>query len=243
MLGGMTNMTAAPVRGLHRSHDFHDLGRLISLMTGAEKHAPAAHSTADALWVLYDRVLRVTPATADDPGRDRFLLSKGHGPMAYYAILAAHGFFDEEVLRGFGTYGSPLGHHPDRLLVPGAEIGSGSLGHGLPLAVGTVLGLRAQGLTDPRVWVLVGDAELDEGSNHEAIAHAGPAGLEQLHTLVIDNASATHGWPGGIASRFEAAGWSAATVDGRDHEALYAAFTTPHPGRPRAVIARVEPKR
>ncbi|WP_127465184.1 transketolase [Streptomyces sp. B27] len=238
----MTNMTAAPVRGLHGSYDFHDLGRLISLMTGAEKHAPAAHSTTDALWVLYDRVLRVTPATAGDPGRDRFLLSKGHGPMAYYAVLAAHGFFDEEVLRGFGTYGSPLGHHPDRLLVPGAEIGSGSLGHGLPLAVGTALGLRAQGLTDPRVWVLVGDAELDEGSNHEAIAHAGPAGLEQLHTLVIDNASATHGWPGGIASRFEAAGWSAATVDGRDHEALYAAFTAPHPGRPRAVVARVEPK-
>ncbi|MFC9177560.1 MULTISPECIES: transketolase [Streptomyces] len=238
----MTNTTAAPVRGLRPSPDFHGLGRLISLMTGAEKHAPAAHSTTDALWVLYDRVLRVTPATADDPDRDRFLLSKGHGPMAYYAVLAAHGFFDEEVLRGFGTYGSPLGHHPDRLLVPGVEIGSGSLGHGLPLAVGTVLGLRAQGLTDPRVWVLVGDAELDEGSNHEAIAHAGPAGLDQLHTVVIDNASATHGWPGGIASRFEAAGWSAATVDGRDHEALYAAFTAPHPGRPRAVVARVEPK-
>ncbi|MET9926836.1 MULTISPECIES: transketolase [unclassified Streptomyces] len=235
----MTNTTVAPVRGLH---DFPDLNRLITLMAGAEKHAPAAHSTSDALWVLYNRVLRVTPTTVDDPGRDRFLLSKGHGPMAYYAVLAAHGFFDEEVLRGFGTYASPLGHHPDRLLVPGAEIGSGSLGHGLPLAVGTVLGLRAQGLTDPRVWVLVGDAELDEGSNHEAIAHAGPAGLEQLHTLVIDNASATHGWPGGIASRFEAAGWSAATVDGRDHEALYAAFTAPHPGRPRAVVARVEPK-
>ncbi|MFE1539755.1 transketolase [Streptomyces microflavus] len=238
----MTNTTAAPVRDLRHSPGFHDLGRLISLMTGAEKHAPAAHSTTDALWVLYDRVLRVTPATADDPGRDRFLLSKGHGPMAYYAVLAAHGFFGEEVLRGFGTYGSPLGHHPDRLLVPGAEIGSGSLGHGLPLGVGTVLGLRAQGLTEPRVWVLVGDAELDEGSNHEAIAHAGPAGLEQLHTLVIDNASATHGWPGGIASRFEAAGWSAVTVDGRDHEALYAAFTAPHPGRPLAVVARVEPK-
>ncbi|MFE3718663.1 transketolase [Streptomyces cyaneofuscatus] len=241
----MTNTTVAPVRGLRDSHDapdFPDVNRLITLMTGAEKHAPAAHSTTDALWVLYNGVLRVTPSTVDDPGRDRFLLSKGHGPMAYYAVLAAHGFFDEELLRGFGTYDSPLGHHPDRLLVPGAEIASGSLGHGLPLAVGTVLGLRAQGLTDPRVWVLVGDAELDEGSNHEAIAHAGPAGLDQLHTLVIDNASATHGWPGGIASRFEAAGWSAATVDGRDHEALYAAFTAPHPGRPRAVVARVEPK-
>ncbi|MEV4683691.1 transketolase [Streptomyces kurssanovii] len=224
------------------SPGFRDLGRLMALMTGDEKHGPAATSTLDALWVLYDRVLRVTPATADAPERDRFLLSKGHGPMAYYAVLAAKGFFPEEWLAGFGSYDSPLGHHPDRVLVPGVEIGSGSLGHGLPLAVGTALGLRAQGLTDPRVWVLIGDAELDEGSNHEAIAYAGPAGLEQLHTLVVDNASATHGWPGGIASRFEAAGWSAQTVDGRDHEALYAAFTAPHPGRPRAVVARVEPK-
>ncbi|WP_328897602.1 transketolase [Streptomyces sp. NBC_00236] len=232
----MTNTTAAP------ASTYTDLPRLMSLMTGDEKHGPAATSTLDALWVLYDRVLRVSPQTADAPDRDRFLLSKGHGPMAYYAVLAAHGFFDEALLAGFGSYGSPLGHHPDRLLVPGAEVGSGSLGHGLPLAVGSVLGLRAQGLTGPRVWVLTGDAELDEGSNHEAIAYAGPAGLEQLHTVVIDNASATYGRPGGIAERFATAGWSVASVDGRDHEALYAAFTAAHPGQPRAVVARVAPK-
>ncbi|MFE1362458.1 transketolase [Streptomyces harbinensis] len=214
----------------------------MGLMTGAEKHGPAATSTLDALWVLYDRVLRVSPGTVDDPGRDRFLLSKGHGPMAYYAVLAAKGFFPSAWLPDFGTYDSPLGHHPDRTLVPGAEIGSGSLGHGLPLAVGTALGLRAQGLDDPAVWVLVGDAELDEGSNHEAIAYAGATGLSRLHTLVIDNFSATHGWHGGIAAQFEAAGWSAVTVNGRDHQALYEAFTAPHPGRPHAVVAQVEPK-
>ncbi|MCY0940434.1 MULTISPECIES: transketolase [Streptomyces] len=219
-----------------------DLGRLIALMTGAEKHGPAATSTLDVLWVLYDRVLRVTPGTAEDAGRDRFLLSKGHGPMAYYAVLAAKGFFPVEWLSGFGSYDSPLGHHPDRTLVPGVEIGSGSLGHGLPLAVGSALGLRAQGLDEPAVWVLIGDAELDEGSNHEALAYAGSAGLERLHTVVIDNDSATHGWPGGIASRFEASGWSAVTVDGRDHAALWAAFTAPHPGRPHVVVARVEKK-
>ncbi|MFJ7204796.1 transketolase [Streptomyces sp. NPDC098789] len=221
---------------------FQDLDRLMGLMTGDEKHGPAATSTLDVLWVLYDRVLRVDPARAADRDRDRFLLSKGHGPMAYYAVLAAKGFFPVEWLPGFGGYASPLGHHPDRTLVPGVEIGSGSLGHGLPLAVGGALGLRAQGLADPAVWVLIGDAELDEGSNHEAIAYAGSAGLERLHTVVIDNDSATHGWPGGIASRFEAAGWSAVTVDGRDHEALHAAFTAPHPGRPHAVVARVETK-
>ncbi|WEH38513.1 transketolase [Streptomyces sp. AM 2-1-1] len=230
-------------RTTHRTHDYADLNRLMGLMTGDEKHGPAATSTLDVLWVLYDRVLRVRPATADDPERDRFLLSKGHGPMAYYAVLAARGFFPQELLTGFGAFDSPLGHHPDRLRVPGAEIGSGSLGHGLPLAVGTALGLRAQGRTGPAVWVLVGDAELDEGSNHEALAFAGPAGLERLHTVVVDNASATYGRPGGIEARFETAGWSVASVDGRDHEALHAAFTAPHPGRPHAVVARTAPKR
>lgn len=219
-----------------------DLPRLLALMTGAEKHVPAANSTLDALWVLYDRVLRVTPDTAEDQERDRFLLSKGHGPMSYYAVLAAKGFLPTELLPGFGGYDSPLGHHPDRTLLPGVEIGSGSLGHGLPLAVGTALGLRAQGLDDPSVWVLIGDAELDEGSNHEALAFAGAAGLDRLHLVVIDNQSATHGWQGGIASRFRSAGWSTRTVDGRDHEALYAAYTAAHPGQPHAVVAVVEPK-
>jgi transketolase len=225
-----------------RTYAYTDLPGLMSRMTGDEKHGPAATSTLDVLWVLYDRVLRVGPRSMDDPARDRFLLSKGHGPMAYYAVLAAKGFVPVEWLAGFGSYDSPLGHHPDRVLVPGAEIGSGSLGHGLPIAVGTALGLRAQGPAGPRVWVLIGDAELDEGSNHEAIAFAGPAGLERLHTVVVDNSSASHARPGGIAARFKAAGWSAVTVDGRDHEALYAAFTTPHPGRPHVVVARVEPK-
>ncbi|WP_225849057.1 transketolase [Streptomyces sp. HPF1205] len=234
----MTTTSAGPAP----AYGYADLRALMSRMTGDEKHGPAATSTLDVLWVLYDRVLRVSPATADDPGRDRFLLSKGHGPMAYYAVLAAKGFVPVEWLSGFGGYGSPLGHHPDRTLVPGAEIGSGSLGHGLGLAVGTALGLRAQGLTDPAVWVLVGDAEMDEGSNHEALRYAAAAGLDRLHVVVVDNDSATHGWPGGLASRFTAEGWSAPTVDGRDHSALYDAFTAPHPGRPHAVVARVEPK-
>jgi transketolase len=233
-------MTITEERG--QTYGYEDLPRLMGLMTGDEKHGPAATSTLDVLWVLYDRVLRVSPERADDPARDRFLLSKGHGPMAYYAVLAAKGFVPVDWLPGFGAYDSPLGHHPDRVLVPGAEIGSGSLGHGLPIGVGTALGLRAQGIDDARVWVLVGDAELDEGSNHEAIAFAGPAGLDRLNTVVVDNSSASHARPGGIAARFEAAGWSAVTVDGRDHEALYTAFTAPHPGRPHVVVAQVEPK-
>ncbi|MFC3455861.1 transketolase [Amycolatopsis speibonae] len=221
---------------------YEDLPRLISLMTGDEKHQAAAESTVDVLWVLYDRVLDITPETFRDPGRDRFLLSKGHGPMAYYAVLAKKGFIREDELADWTSAESRLGHHPDRVRLPGAEIASGSLGHGLPLAIGTVFGLRAKGFRDAKVVTLLGDAELDEGSNQEAIAVAGRIGMPQLTAVVIDNSSATHGWPGGIARRFEIEGWTTRTVDGRDHGALHEAFTTPHPDRPLAVIATVERK-
>lgn len=215
------------------------LNALLRRVTGDQKHAPSAHSTLDVLWVLYDRILWVTPESVDDPDRDRFLLSKGHGPAAYYAVLAAKGFIPEEWLDDMAGPGSRLGHHPDRLLVPGVEIGSGSLGHGLGLAVGTALGLRAQG-RHPRVYVLLGDAELDEGSNHEAIAYAGAVGLATLTAIVIDNHSATHGWPGGIASRFTVNGWTAATVNGRDHDAIEAAVAAADHRRPHVVVAVID---
>lgn len=223
-------------------YGYSDLLGLITRMTGDEKHSASATSTLDVLWVLYDKVLRTSPDRLDDPYRDRFLLSKGHGPMAYYAVLAAKGYFPAGWLDGFGTLDSPLGFHPDRLLVPGVEISSGSLGHGLPLGVGVALGQRASGRTGPRTFVLVGDAELDEGTNHEAIAYAGAVGLSELTVVVVDNRSTTHAWPGGVAAHFAVGGWSTATVDGRDHRALESALTTPMPGRPHAVVAVVEKK-
>ena len=214
------------------------LGTLLTRLTGDEKHAPSAYSTLDVLWVLYDRILRVSPETVDEPDRDRFLLSKGHGPAAYYAVLAAKGFFPVEWLDDLGGPCSPLGHHPDRVLIPGVEVGTGSLGHGLGLGVGVALGLRAQGI-DAKTFVLLGDAELDEGSNHEAIAYAAAIRLP-LTAIVIDNRSATHGWPGGIASRFH--GWGASLVDGRDHHAIEVALGDRDRDRPHVVIAAVEPK-
>ena len=213
----------------------------MDLQLGDEKHTPSATSTLDVIWVLYDRVLRVAPERTSDPDRDRFLLSKGHGPMAYYAVLAAKGFMDVDTLRSFGRYDSPLGHHPDRNLVAGIEISSGSLGHGLGLAVGLCLGLRAR-QSPARVFCLVGDAELEEGSNHEAIAYAGRTGLDRLVCVVVDNRSSSLGWPGGLTSRFAIEGWSTATVDGRDHDGLERAFKAEHPRRPHAVVAEVEPK-
>jgi len=222
---------------------YEELPRLMTRMTGDEKHLPSATSTLDVLWVLYDRVLRVTPERADDPGRDRFLLSKGHGPAAFYAVLAAKGFIPESWLAGFGGIDSRLGYHPDRNLIPGVEISSGSLGHGLPLAVGLAHGLLVtHGADGPRVFVLVGDAELDEGSNSEAIVYAGAVGLPNLTVIAVDNQSASHGWgAGGIEAHFAASGWSAVRVGGRDHNALYRALTV-CPGRPHLVVATVERK-
>lgn len=220
---------------------YDDLPRLMSLMTGDEKHSHAATSTLDVVWVLYDRILRVAPATPAHPGRDRFYLSKGHGPMAYYATLAAKGFFPVSWLSAWATWDSPLGHHPDRARVPGVEISSGSLGHGLPLAVGSALGLRAQEV-NARVVVLVGDAEMDEGSNHEALELAGALGLDQLTAVVVDNRSSTWNEPGLIARRLANEGWAVVTVDGRDHAQLEGALSRRVPGRPTAVVAEVEAK-
>jgi transketolase len=215
-----------------------NISRLLSLMTGDEKHDLASYSTLDVLRVLYERVLDVSPEAVDDPRRDRFLLSKGHGPMAYYAVLCDRGFFPESWLGSWATFDSPLGHHPDRNLVPGVEISSGSLGHGLPLGVGVALGLRAQGI-DSRVVVLVGDAELDEGSNHEALELAPALGLDALTVVVVDNRSTSYVVPGRIAERFATEGWHVATVEGRDHDALEKALTERQVGVPNVVVATV----
>jgi transketolase len=217
---------------------YDDLPGLLTLLTGDEKHDRSALSTLDVLWVLYDRVLRVDPGAVDDPERDRFLLSKGHGPAAYYAVLAAKGFLEVDDLRDFGGSDSRLGYHPDHLLVPGVEISSGSLGHGLPIAVGRALALDARHRERRRVFCLVGDAELDEGSNWEAVQLAGRLGLSRLTAIVVDNRSSTYHWPGGVAARFELEGWSAARVDGRDHDAIERALRGAGE-RPHVVVAEV----
>jgi transketolase len=215
---------------------------LMGLATGDEKHAASAHSTLDVIWTLYDRVLRVDPADPDWPERDRFVLSKGHGPLAYYAVLAQKGFFPEEELTRFQRYDGILGAHPDRSQVPGVEISSGSLGHGLPIATGMALGLLARGSGGPRVVVLCGDAELNEGSNWEAVMLAGARGLDALTCVVIDNQSSTIPMDG-LVERFAAFGWAGDVVDGRDHDLLEKALSVRHQGghrRPGLVVAQVE---
>ncbi len=221
-----------------RAIDLDEVRRLMARATGDEKHEESSTSTLDALAVLYGRVLRVDPQDPTWPGRDRFILSKGHGPVACYAILAHLGFFPADWLDGFMEWGGRLGSHPDRVLVPGVEASTGSLGHGLPISVGVAMALRAKGLDDRRVIVLTGDAELNEGSNWEAVLLTPALGLTNLTLLVIDNHSSTlpmAPWD----AKLESFGWSAHVVDGHDHHALERALTARHGTRPTAVVADI----
>ena len=215
-----------------------DVTALIRGATGDEKHEESSTSTLDALWVLYDRILRIDPGDPGAEDRDRFILSKGHGPISLYAILAAKGFFPAAWLDAFLRHGGHLGSHPDRTQVPGVEASTGSLGHGLPIATGVALALRAKGLTGPRVFVLCGDAELNEGSNWEAILLAPDQRLGNLTLLVIDNHSSEPDmspW----SERLGGFGWDVHVVDGHDHDALETSFRVRHEDRPTAVVADI----
>ena len=220
-----------------------DVARILRLMntaTGDEKHGSSTLSTVDVLWVLYDRVLRYDPRNPRSEDRDRFVLSKGHGPLALYAILADKGYFPAAELHTFLRYDSLLGGHPDRNKVPGVETSTGSLGHGLPMAVGMALALRAKRI-DRRVFALIGDGECNEGTIWEAAMVAADKRLANLTAIVVDNASSSIRL-GDIASRFAAFGWAAMTVDGRNHEQLYDALMQADAARPTAVVAVVGPK-
>jgi transketolase len=213
------------------------LANLLDLASGDEKHDPSAYSTLEVLWVLYDRILHYDPSNPRSEDRDRFIMSKGHGPLALYAILAHKGFFPASELARFLEWEGILGGHPDRNRVPGVETSTGSLGHGFPMAIGVALALQAKGI-DRRVYVLIGDGEANEGAVWEAILLAGDLGLSNLTAILMDNRSSTRDL-GDIAAKFEAFGWAARTVDGRDEEAIEDALASPAPDRPSAVIAEV----
>jgi len=209
---------------------------LIARARGDEKHDASSYSTLEAIDVLYE-VMHFDPANPQWEGRDRFILSKGHGPLAFYAVLVQHGFFSAEELERFLRWDGILGGHPDRNRVPGVEASTGSLGHGLPMAVGVAYALRARGADEQRVFVLTGDAELNEGSNWEAILHAGSVGLSNLTLIVVDNRSSTVEL-GDIAAKLSAFAWDAVSVDGRDREALRAAYER-RADMPTAIVAVV----
>jgi transketolase len=199
---------------------------------------------ADILAVLYGSILRVDTANALWQHRDRFILGKGHAAAGVYAALAERGFFPVEELQTYCRDGSRLGGHISHRGVPGVEISTGSLGHGLSVGAGIAYGARLDA-RDHRVFVLLSDGECDEGSTWEAILFAAHHGLDRLVAIVDYNklqslapVSETLGLEP-FADKWRAFGWSISEVDGHDHDQLRRALaaTPASPGKPTAVLA------
>jgi transketolase len=199
-------------------------------------------SVTDILVTLFGAVLSVDPQAPQAPGRDRFVLSKGHCAGALYATLAHCGFFPVAELETFMAPMSSLNGHPDRKKVPGVETNTGPLGHGFPVAVGIALAARLQG-ESWRTFVVLGDGELQEGSNWEAAMTAAHYDLASL-TAVVDRNRLQQGArtedtkrleP--LADKWTSFGWEVREVDGHDHGALLEVFAPSSSGRPVVVIA------
>lgn len=202
-----------------------------------EGHIPSALSIIDIIWVLYDRIMRINPNSPKDGDRDRFILSKGHGSLALYSVLAEKGFFPVDELSTFAKYDSRLGGHPDCNKVPGVEASTGSLGHGFPMGVGMALGMRIC-KNRRHVYVLVGDAECNEGSIWEAALLAAHHKLSNITCIVDYNHSTDRALAlGNLTAKFTSFGWSASSVNGHDHNALYEALTQTANDQPTAIVA------
>lgn len=210
-------------------------------------HIGGALSMADMLAVLYGPggFLRVDPARPEDPDRDRFILSKGHACTALYAALALRGFIPLDELETYGNEGTRLMSHASHQ-VPGVELSTGSLGHGLPVGCGLALGAKRLERSFNTV-VLLSDGELDEGSNWEAILFAAHHGLDNLTMMIDANGSQGFGSVPEVlgleplAAKLEAFGWFTLEVDGHAHGALRTALGTVQEAgksRPKAILAR-----
>jgi transketolase len=210
---------------------------VLATMATGEGHIPSAFSILDVLWVLYDKVLRCYPHAPQHEDRDRFVLSKGHGAIGLYAVLADKGFFPATELEGFATFQSLLGGHPDSNKVPGVEVSTGSLGHGFPMAVGIAAGLKIK-KSARQVYCIVGDGESNEGTVWEAAMLASHHHLENLCCVIDFNHSTDRALQlGDLADKFKAFGWATQTIDGHDHAEILRAVTAKSDS-PRAVIAQ-----
>ena len=214
------------------------------IMAGGGGHIGGDMSVLDALMVLYKNHLRITPESVDDPDRDRFVLSKGHAMEAYYAVLCEEGFLDlDDVKARFSKFGSPYIGHPNNKL-PGIEMNSGSLGHGLPVSIGMALAAKMDG-RDYRTYVFMGDGELAEGSVWEGAMAAPTYGLDNLCALVDRNRLQISGCTEDVMhqdsqeERWAAFGWNVLSIPGNDLAALNDAFglAAQTKGKPTVIIA------
>ncbi|MEN6424093.1 MAG: transketolase [Phycisphaerales bacterium] len=212
------------------------------LAAAGRGHLGASFSLVEIVRVLFDDVMRYDPQNPRWPGRDRFILSKGHGCVALYVLLAEKGFFPTEELWKFCRFDGMLGGHPDPK-VPGVECATGSLGHGLSIGVGMALNARYEG-SGGRVFVVLGDGECNEGSVWEAAMSAGKHKLDNLVALVDYNEQQSYGSTHEIldlepfADKWRSCGFDVTEVDGHDVAALKAALlgVRDGAGKPMSVI-------
>ena len=240
----IARVTADPRVTLVREKALSIRRRALTMVFEAQLGHPGGDmSVADILATIYFGVLRYDPEQPRDPGRDRFILSKGHCTGALYATLAEAGFIPFDMLATYMKPQSLLNGHPNRNYVPGIEANTGPLGHGLPIAVGVSIAGQMDA-ADFRTFVITGDGELQEGSNWEAAMAAGNRKLANL-TLIIDRNRLQQGSPVAetndlepLADKWRAFGWDVVEVDGHDHAALLDALErNPSRQRPLCVIA------
>ena len=214
------------------------------IMEGRAGHIGGDFSVMDILITLYFKQMNISPDNLDDPDRDLFVMSKGHSVEAYYAVLAAKGFLDiEDVIKNFSKFGSPYIGHPNNKL-PGIEMNSGSLGHGLPVCVGMALANKMDGKTG-RVYTVMGDGELAEGSVWEGAMAAGHYKLDNLCAVVDRNRLQISGNTEDVMAdddldaRFRAFGWNSIHAQGNNIESLNEAFEEAKTckGKPTVIIA------
>lgn len=216
------------------------------LAAAGSGHPGGSLSCIDALTALYfGGVMRHDAADPDLPGRDRFILSKGHAAPALYATLAHAGYFPVEELATLRKLGSRLQGHPDSRLLPGVEVSTGSLGQGISIAAGLACGLRIDGGTQT-VFVVLGDGECQEGQVWEAATFAAHQRLDNLVAIVDENGLQIDGKTtdvcqvGDLGEKFAAFGWDVSRVDGHDIDAMIGLFSSlkaRRGGVPHAVIA------
>jgi transketolase len=204
-------------------------------------HTGGSLSCVDILNVLYNRVMNVSPENFGSPTRDRYIQSKGHSVEALYVVLADCGFFPEAELETLCHYKSPFVGHPTRK-VPGIEMNTGALGHGLPICVGLAIAGKLDA-APYRVFTLLGDGEMAEGSNWEAAMAAAHYELDNLTAILDHNTLQITGHTRDVCSnepldeKFASFGWNVITVDGHDFAKLTEALEAPSPGKPKMVIA------
>ena len=211
----------------------------------ASGHIGGSFSAMDILTELYFEEMRIDPAAPRAPGRDRFVLSKGHCTPALYSILALRGYFPEKDLELFRSIKGHMSGHPDMAHVPGVDMSTGSLGQGISAAVGMAIAGKLDG-APYRVYALLGDGEVEEGEVWEAAMSAAKYGLDNLCAIVDVNGLQIDGRTADVMPsepldrKFAAFNWHVITVDGHDFDALRAAFAEARQvkGQPTVLIAK-----